>query len=487
MAQASEARYNLQTPVTQIAQQVYDLHTAMLVVCLVIFLAVFGVMFYSVYAHRKSKGAVAAQWHENTTVEILWTIIPVFILLGMAWPATKTVLAMKDTSNPDITIKATGYQWKWGYDYLKGEGEGIRLVSNLSTPQSQIGGDQQAARSQTAYLLEVDDPLVVPVGKKIRLLTTANDVIHAWWVPAFAVKQDAIPGFIRDTWFRADKEGIYRGNCAELCGKDHGFMPIEVHVVSADKYSSWVAGRKKAAAAVAEDPSKTYSLAELKTKGQQVYDANCSACHQATGKGLAPAFPPLDGSKIATGPIAEHIGIVLNGKAGTAMSAWRQLSDTEIAAVVTFERNNWGNAVGDLVQPSVIRAMRGGAQVATAAVPAPAAKDASVAAPAAALPAKVYFQVGKSTLPADAIDSVKAVAGYLAAKPGAKVDITGYTDKSGSLDKNLELAKERAKTVRDALKEAGVAADRINMKKPEAVTGDGDNKEARRVEINPAG
>ncbi|MBK8337992.1 MAG: cytochrome c oxidase subunit II [Sterolibacteriaceae bacterium] len=487
MAQATEARYNLQTPVTQIAQQVYDLHTAMLVVCLVIFLAVFGVMFYSVYAHRKSKGAVAAQWHENTTVEILWTIIPVFILLGMAWPATKTVLAMKDTSNPDITIKATGYQWKWGYDYLKGEGEGIRLVSNLSTPQSQIGGDQQSARSETAYLLEVDEPLVVPVGKKIRILTTANDVIHAWWVPAFAVKQDAIPGFIRDTWFRADKEGIYRGNCAELCGKDHGFMPIEVHVVSADKYSSWVAGRKKAAAAVAEDPSKTYSLAELKAKGQQVYDANCAACHQATGKGLAPAFPPLDGSKIATGPIADHIGIVFNGKPGTAMSAWRQLSDTEIAAVITFERNNWGNAVGDLVQPSAIRAMRGGAQVATAAVPAAAAKEAPTAAPAAALPAKVYFQVGKSTLPADAIDAVKAVAEYLAAKPDAKVDITGYTDKSGSLDKNLELAKERAKAVRDALKEAGVAADRINMKKPEAVTGDGDNKEARRVEINRAG
>lgn len=358
MAQATEARYNLQAPVTQIAQQVYDLHTAMLVVCLVIFLAVFGVMFYSVYAHRKSKGAVAAQWHENTTVEILWTIIPVFILLGMAWPATKTVLAMKDTSNPDITIKATGYQWKWGYDYLKGEGEGIRLVSNLSTPQSQIGGDQQAARSQTAYLLEVDEPLVVPVGKKIRILTTANDVIHAWWVPAFAVKQDAIPGFIRDTWFRADKEGIYRGNCAELCGKDHGFMPIEVHVVSADKYSSWVAGRKKAAAAVVDDPSKTYSLAELKAKGQQVYDANCAACHQAAGKGLAPAFPPLDGSKIATGPIADHIGIVFNGKPGTAMSAWRQLSDTEIAAVITFERNALGNSKGDMIQPAQIKSLR---------------------------------------------------------------------------------------------------------------------------------
>ena len=488
-AYATDGRYNLQTPVTQIARQVYDLHTYMLVVCLVIFVAVFGVMFYSVFAHRKSKGAVAAQWHENTTVEVLWTIIPVFILLGMAWPATKTVLAMKDTSNPDITIKATGSQWKWGYDYLKGEGEGIRLVSNLSTPRDQIDGDKQGSRSQTAYLLEVDDPLVVPVGKKIRILTTANDVIHAWWVPAFAVKQDAIPGFIRDTWFKADKEGIYRGNCAELCGKDHGFMPIEVHVVSADKYSSWVADRKKVAAAVADDPAKKYALAELKERGQKVYDANCVACHQATGKGLAPAFPALDGSKIATGPIAEHVGIVLNGKAGTAMAAFKQLSDTEIAAVVTFERNNWGNAVGDMVQPSDIRAARGGAQIAASPAPAPA-KEAPREAPKTtgsdALPAKLYFQVGKAALPADAMDTVKAVAEVLSAKPDTKVDITGYTDKSGSLDKNLELAKERAKAVREALKGAGVAEDRINMKKPEAVTGGGDNKEARRVEINPA-
>lgn len=486
---AEDSRYNLQTPVTQIAQQVYDLHTIMLVVCLVIFIAVFGVMFYSVYAHRKSKGAVAAQWHENTTVEILWTIIPVFILLGMAWPATKTVLAMKDTSNPDITIKATGYQWKWGYDYLKGEGEGIRLVSNLSTPRDQIDGGQQAARSQTSYLLEVDDPLVVPVGKKIRILTTANDVIHAWWVPAFAVKQDAIPGFIRDTWFRADKEGIYRGNCAELCGKDHGFMPIEVHVVSGEKYAMWVSGRKKSAAAAAEDPSKKYALAELKEKGQKVYESNCAACHQVTGKGLAPAFPALDGSKIATGPISDHVGLVLNGKAGTAMASWKQLSDTEIAAVVTFERNSWGNSVGDMVQPSDIKAVRGGAQLATTtptSAAAPKQKDEPGAAATDPLPTKLYFSVGKSILPADALANVRAVADFLAAKPDSKINITGYTDKSGSIEKNLELAKERAKAVRDALQAAGVAADRIIMKKPEAVTGEGDNKEARRVEINPA-
>lgn len=242
------ARYNLQQPVTGIAEQINDMHTLMLLICLIIFVGVFGVMFWAVFNHRKSKGAVAAHFHENTAVEIAWTIIPVLILLGMAWPATKTVIAMKDTSNPDLTVKATGYQWKWGYDYLQGEGEGIRFLSALSTPREQIDG---GAPKGDAYLLEVDNPLVVPVGKKIRVLLTANDVIHSWWVPAFGVKQDAIPGFIRDTWFRADKEGVYRGNCAELCGRDHGFMPIVVQVLSAEKYAAWVAGQKAKAAATA--------------------------------------------------------------------------------------------------------------------------------------------------------------------------------------------------------------------------------------------
>ncbi|MCX9155528.1 cytochrome c oxidase subunit II [Niveibacterium sp. 24ML] len=248
-ASASDARYNLQTPVTGIAEQIHGMHSWMLVICLVIFVGVFGVMFWSVFKHRKSKGAVAAHFHENTTVEIAWTVIPVLILLGMAYPATKTVIAMKDTSNPDITIKATGYQWMWGYDYLKGEGEGVRFFSSMSTPREQIEG---GAAKGAHYLLEVDNPVVVPVGKKIRILTTANDVIHAWWVPAFGVKQDAIPGFIRDTWFRADKEGVYRGNCAELCGKEHGFMPIEVRVVSAEQYAAWVAEQKKRMATQAQ-------------------------------------------------------------------------------------------------------------------------------------------------------------------------------------------------------------------------------------------
>ena len=246
-AQEPHARYNLQQPVTGIAEQINDMHTLMLVICLFIFIGVFGVMFWAVFNHRKSKGAVAAHFHENTAVEIAWTVIPILILLGMAWPATKTVIEMKDTSNPDITVKATGYQWKWGYDYLQGEGEGIRFLSALSTPRTQIEGGSPKGE---AYLLEVDNPLVVPVGKKIRVLLTANDVIHSWWVPAFGVKQDAIPGFIRDTWFRADKEGVYRGNCAELCGRDHGFMPVVVHVLSTDKYTAWVAEQKTKAAAL---------------------------------------------------------------------------------------------------------------------------------------------------------------------------------------------------------------------------------------------
>ncbi|MFV0665253.1 cytochrome c oxidase subunit II [Denitromonas sp.] len=353
-AWAAQSSVNLQTPVTAVATEIYDMHTLMMIICLVIFVAVFGVMFWSVFHHRKSKGAVAAHFHENTMVEIAWTVVPVLILLGMAWPATKTVIAMKDTSNPDITIKATGYQWKWGYDYIKGEGEGIKFVSNLSTPQEQIQG--RAAKGEN-YLLEVDNPVVVPVGKKVRMLLTANDVIHAWWVPALGVKQDAIPGFIRDTWFRADKEGIFRGNCAELCGKDHGFMPIEVHVLSAEKYAAWVADQQGKMAATAEDPTKEWALAELVAKGEQVFAANCAACHQADGKGMPPAFPPLDGSAVVQGDKAEQIKVVLQGRDGTAMAAFgKQLSATDLAAVITYTRNAWSNQTGEAIQPADITA-----------------------------------------------------------------------------------------------------------------------------------
>jgi len=354
----SSAAYqlNFQPPVTRIAGEIYDLHMLMMYVILVVFCVVFGVMFYSIYAHRKSVGHKAAQFHENTTVEIIWTIIPFLILIAMAWPATKTLIAFKDTSNPDLTIKATGYQWKWGYDYLKGEGEGIAFLSNMDTPQDQIHNHKPKGEN---YLLEVDNPLVVPVGKKVRILTTANDVIHSFWVPAFGIKQDAIPGFVRDTWFRADKEGTYRGQCAELCGKDHGFMPIVVEVVSTEKYAQWVAEQKKKAAAAADDPNKLWGAAELIARGEKVYAANCVACHQASGKGLPPAFPPLDGSKIATGDKKAHIDIVLGGRPGTAMAAFgKQLSDTDIAAVVTFERNAWGNKTGDMVQPAEVKAAR---------------------------------------------------------------------------------------------------------------------------------
>ena len=345
---------NLHTAATRIAAEISWLHWFMLITCTVIFIAVFAVMFYSIWKHRRSKGAKPANFHESVTVEVVWTLIPFIIVILMALPATKVLVASKDTSNADLTIKATGFQWKWGYDYIKGEGEGIKFVSNLSTPQEQIQG--RAAKGEN-YLLEVDNPVVVPVGKKVRMLLTANDVIHAWWVPALGVKQDAIPGFIRDTWFRADKEGIFRGNCAELCGKDHGFMPIEVHVLSAEKYAAWVAEQQGKMAATAEDPTKEWALAELVAKGEQVFAANCAACHQADGKGMPPAFPPLDGAAIVQGDKAEQIKVVMQGRDGTAMAAFgKQLSATDLAAVITYTRNAWSNQTGEAIQPAEIAA-----------------------------------------------------------------------------------------------------------------------------------
>ena len=347
---------NLTPGVTKASQMIYDLHNLMMWVILVIFVGVFAVMFWSVYAHRKSVGHKAANFHENTTVELIWTIVPFIILIFMAWPATKGLLSVRDTSSPDMTIKATGYQWKWGYDYIKGEGEGISFLSQLATPQEQIYGTEKKGEN---YLLETDTHLVVPVGKKIRILTTAADVIHAWFVPALAVKQDAIPGFVRDTWFKAEKEGVFRGQCAELCGKDHGFMPIVVEVVSAEKYTAWVADKKKQMAAAQDDPNKKWELAEMKARGEKVYAANCVACHQANGQGIPGSFKALDGSALVKGPAKGHIDIVLNGKAGTAMAAFgKQLSDTDIAAAITYERNSWSNKTGDVVQPSDVKAAR---------------------------------------------------------------------------------------------------------------------------------
>ncbi|MBM3336303.1 MAG: cytochrome c oxidase subunit II [Betaproteobacteria bacterium] len=346
---------NFQTPVTAIAADIYVLHNWMIGICVAIFVAVFGVMFYSILKHRKSLGHKSASFHESTTVEIAWTVVPFVIVVLMALPATKTVVAMKDTSNADITIKATGMQWKWGYDYLKGDGEGVAFLSALSTPRDQIHG---ASPKGDNYLLEVDHPLVVPVNKKIRIVTTANDVIHAWGVPALGVKQDAIPGFVRDTWFKAEKIGTYRGNCYELCGKEHAFMPIVVNVVSEEDYAKWVAEQKKAMAANADDPNKTWTVAELAARGEKVYAANCAACHQANGKGVPRAFPALDGSQMVNGPQDGQVAILLNGK--NAMPAWKgTLSDTEIAAVITYTRNSWSNKADDnIVQPAEVLAAR---------------------------------------------------------------------------------------------------------------------------------
>ncbi|MCE2679244.1 MAG: cytochrome c oxidase subunit II [Burkholderiales bacterium] len=354
---AADRQYNLAEPVTDIARQIYDLHTLMMIICLVIFFAVFGVMFYSIFAHRKSKGAKSASFHESTTVEIIWTIVPFLIVIGMALPATKTVVAMKDTSNADITIKATGYQWKWGYDYLKGEGEGISFVSTLVTPRDQVNN---AAPKGENYLVEVDNVMVVPVNKKVRIITTANDVIHAWMIPAFGVKQDAIPGFVRDTWFKAEKVGTYRGQCAELCGKDHAFMPIVVEVKSEADYAKWVVEKQKEMSAKMDDPTKVWTAPDLVARGEKVYAANCAACHQATGKGIAGAFPALDGDVVVAGPKADQIAILLNGK-NAGMPAWKQLSDVEIASVITYTRSAWSNqgkGTDPIVQPADITAAR---------------------------------------------------------------------------------------------------------------------------------
>jgi cytochrome c oxidase subunit II len=478
----AEYKLNLQTPNTALGSTIYDLHTIITWICVVIFVLVFGFMFYSVYAHRKSVGHKAAHFHEHFWVEVAWTIVPAIILLVMMVPATKSLVMLRDTSEADMTIKATGYQWKWGYDYIRGEGEGISFFSSLATPQAQIQGTEPKGEH---YLLETDTHVVVPVGKKVRVLVTAADVIHAWWVPALAVKQDAVPGFIRDTWFKADKPGIFRGQCAELCGKDHGFMPIVVEVKTAADYSAWVASQKvnMKKAAVADAPDKAWTLDELKARGEKVYASNCVACHQPTGKGTPPAFPPLDGSKMVTGPKADQIDRVLNGKGGTAMAPFKHLSDADLAGVITYTRNTWGNKTGDMVTPAEVKAARGGAQAAAPAaapVPAPAAAPA-----AAALPAAVFFETAKAVASAESKQTLDDVIAHLKANADAKIELTGYTDKAGNIAQNMELAKQRAIGVRDALMAAGVAKERIGMKPPATVEAGGDPKQARRVDIKP--
>ena len=351
---------NLPPAVTRIAADQAWLHWFMLIVCTAVFVAVFAVMFYSIWKHRKSVGHKAANFHESVAVEIAWTLVPFIIVVIMGLMATKTVVAMKDTTNADITIKATGMQWKWGYDYLRGEGEGIGFVSTLDSSQRALSdaGGPKKGEAIDDYLLKVDNPLVVPVDKKVRIITTANDVIHAFMVPAFGIKQDAIPGFVRDTWFRAEKTGDFYGQCAELCGKEHAYMPIHVKVLSAEDYSKWVAAEQKKMAAKQDDPTKVWTLDDIAKRGEKVYASNCAACHQANGKGAGP-IKPLDGSAVVLdADKKKQILVVLNGQNNNTMPAWKQLSDTDIAAVITYTKNNWSNKTGQLVQPAEVLALR---------------------------------------------------------------------------------------------------------------------------------
>jgi len=348
---------DLQKPASHLASEIQWLHNAVMLICLVIFIGVFGVMFYSILKHRKSVGHKAANFHESVTVEIAWTVVPFLIVIAMGAMATRTVVAMKDTTNADLTIKATGSQWKWGYSYLRGEGEGISFLSTLDPAQRLMSS--QGKPQGDDYLLKVDNPLVVPVDRKVRMIITADDVIHAWMVPSFGVKQDAIPGFVRDAWFRSEKTGDFYGQCAELCGKEHAYMPIHVKVLSRDDYSAWVQAQQKAMAALADDPSKVWTLDALVARGEKVYATNCQVCHQPNGKGGGP-IKPLDGSAIVLDADAnKQIDVVLHGRNNGAMPSWKQLSDTELAAVITYTKNHWSNHTGQLVQPAQVVAERG--------------------------------------------------------------------------------------------------------------------------------
>ncbi|MCF7477343.1 cytochrome c oxidase subunit II [Vibrio sp. J2-4] len=354
---SKESDYNMTKGVTAISGQVYELHMLIFYICCVIALIVFGVMFYSIFRHRKSKGAVAAHFHESTKVEIIWTVIPIIILVAMAIPATKTLVAMEDTSQSDITVKITGSQWKWHYSYF---GEDVEFFSLLATSQKQIDGIETKGAH---YLLEVDNPLVLPVNRKVRFLMTSDDVIHSWWVPDFAVKKDTIPGFINEAWTRIDEPGVYRGQCAELCGRAHGFMPVVVHAMEEEKFDEWLANKKEEIAlqkaAAQEALSQDLSMDELMSQGESIYTARCAVCHQANGEGIPGAFPAIKGSPIATGPISEHIDVIVNGRPDTAMQSFsNQLSDKEIAAVITYQRNAWGNDTGDRVQASDVNAFK---------------------------------------------------------------------------------------------------------------------------------
>lgn len=349
----AEYGLNMTEGVTSISRDIYDLHMMVFWISVLVAVVVFGAMFYSVFAHRKSKGAVAAQFHESTKAEIIWTIIPVIILVGMAIPASKVLIDLEDTTKAEMTVKVTGHQWKWQYDYPK---EGISFISNMAQSSKDATTGTDADREAVGhYLLEVDNHLVLPVDTSVRFLITSNDVIHSWWVPEFGVKQDANPGFINDAWAKVDEIGTYRGQCAELCGKDHGFMPVVVDVVSKADYAEWVAEKQAAAAAEAASATKTWSKADLMAKGKTVYDTSCAGCHKADGSGMPPIFPAMKDSPVANGPAADHMNIVINGKGG--MPLFKMLGDSDLAAVITYERNAFGNT-GSVVQPSDVKSAR---------------------------------------------------------------------------------------------------------------------------------
>jgi len=356
VASANEWGLNMTKGVTPISREVYDLHMLILWIVTIIGIGVFGVMFWSIIHHRKSKGAQPAKFHHNTVAEITWTVIPILILVGMAVPATKTLIKMEQTGDAEITLKVTGYQWKWKYDYLDEDLSFFSSLDQASNEARQLNSGKDP-REVEHYLLNVDQPIVLPVNKKIRILTTANDVLHAWWVPDLGWKRDAIPGFINDNWTIIEEEGTYRGQCAELCGKDHAFMPIVVEAVSEEAYYAWVEEMKVAQAEAAASGDREWTMDELMARGEELYKANCAACHMATGQGIPGTFPALDGSAIVNGPPEGHIDIVLHGK--NLMPAFgEQLTDADIAAVITFERNAWSNQTGDMVQPADVKAAR---------------------------------------------------------------------------------------------------------------------------------
>lgn len=352
---------NMRKGVTEISRDVYELHMIIIGICVVIGIVVFGIMLVSMLMHRKSLGAKPATFHENTRLEIVWTIIPIFILIAIAWPATTTLRAMYDTGESELDIKVTGYQWKWQYTYMNDDpAKEVEFMSSMRTPPEEI---QNRRAKGEYYLLDVDNQLVIPTNTRVRFLITAEDVIHSWWVPDFAIKKDAIPGFVHAAWTVVEEPGIYRGQCAELCGKDHAFMPIVVRAVPPEEYEAWMADQQAEAQAEYELVGKDWTMDELMDKGEAVYSQNCVTCHQANGQGIPPAFPPLAGGEITTGPIEGHVDIVLNGKSGTAMQAFgAQLNAAELAAVITYERNAFGNSVGDMIQPKEIDEMLSGAE-----------------------------------------------------------------------------------------------------------------------------